>query len=362
MNKPKILMCNRPVSQRQAHGDWVQLLNTREALIALGYTVDIAESNPNLAEYDIIHLFNLNQLSETYRLYLDAKRLQKKIVLSTIWIPIPETQKFYGHRLGFKSFPIWTYLGGREFYYAWKNKTLPCWKAILFFRKTVKEIIAGVNCLLPNSDLELAALQRDIEVTGNLKYTTIPNAVNISTAQIAAKKKMIVCAGHIGPAKNQIALCQAFLQLVQDYPEYSLVFIGQANAAYAKYFKQFEKLIDNQNIFYRGRIAHEEALKLYAEAEICVLPSFFETTGLSALEALAANAKIVITECGYTRAYFKEYAQYCNPYAIASIRNALAAALVQKTPVLPKDFFTALTWQATAIKTAEVYEKLMSQL
>lgn len=48
-------------------GDTVQMQKTKQELEALGYDVDLSlELRPNLESYDLVHLFNLTRVQETY--------------------------------------------------------------------------------------------------------------------------------------------------------------------------------------------------------------------------------------------------------------------------------------------------------
>ena len=56
-----------------------------------------------------------------------------------------------------------------------------------------------------------------------------------------------------------------------------------------------------------------------------------ETPGLSSLEAAAMGKNIVVTTKGDTYDYFEDYAFYCEPDDIESIKNAL---MINLSPLL----------------------------
>ncbi len=56
------------------------------------------------------------------------------------------------------------------------------------------------------------------------------------------------------------------------------------------------------------------------------MPSWFETTGLSSLEAAAMGCNIVITRKGDAYEYFGDYAYYCDPESPDSIFKAIEKA------------------------------------
>jgi glycosyltransferase involved in cell wall biosynthesis len=91
-----------------------------------------------------------------------------------------------------------------------------------------------------------------------------------------------------------------------------------------------------------------------------VLPSWFETTGLSSLEAAVMGCNIVISNRGDAGAYFGNRAFYCEPSSPESIRTAIeqaAAAPVQQD--LIEHIQTNYTWKKAAAETLAAYKKVL---
>ena len=85
----KVLMQIRSNAFELSGGDTIQMLKTKEALEKLGIEVDISLSlRPDVSGYDVIHLFNLTRVQETYVQLKNAKAAHKPVVLSTIYWPI----------------------------------------------------------------------------------------------------------------------------------------------------------------------------------------------------------------------------------------------------------------------------------
>ena len=75
-------------------GDTTQILKTAEYLEKLGIRVDIStELEPNVKNYDIVHIFNLMRGQETYLQVLNAKKQGKPVVLPTIYGLYTEYEK-----------------------------------------------------------------------------------------------------------------------------------------------------------------------------------------------------------------------------------------------------------------------------
>jgi glycosyltransferase involved in cell wall biosynthesis len=89
-----------------------------------------------------------------------------------------------------------------------------------------------------------------------------------------------------------------------------------------------------------------------------VLPSWFETCGLSSLEAASMGCNIVITRKGYAAEYFQDNAFYCDPASPSSIRAAIEqAAIAPLRKEFQQKIFSHFTWQNAAAATYQAYKK-----
>jgi glycosyltransferase involved in cell wall biosynthesis len=75
-----------------------------------------------------------------------------------------------------------------------------------------------------------------------------------------------------------------------------------------------------------GFIDEPTKAALYSLCRVFCLPSTHEGTGLAALEAGAAGAKVVITRNGGTPDYFLDQAEYVDPGSVSSIRSGVEKA------------------------------------
>ena len=81
----KILMQSRYDILTKRGGDTVQMEQTKKALEVLGVIVDVnCSPDVTLKDYDVVHLFNLDWIQETYRQAKNAKSQNKPYVLSPI--------------------------------------------------------------------------------------------------------------------------------------------------------------------------------------------------------------------------------------------------------------------------------------
>jgi glycosyltransferase involved in cell wall biosynthesis len=102
-------------------------------------------------------------------------------------------------------------------------------------------------------------------------------------------------------------------------------------------------------------------ISYYRSAKVHVLPSWFETCGLSSLEAGAMGCNVVVADKGFAREYFGEHAFYCDPGNVASIYGAVhRAATSPLQPALEKRVRNNYTWQQAALQTMKAYQKVLT--
>ncbi|HET7119107.1 MAG TPA: glycosyltransferase, partial [Hanamia sp.] len=128
----------------------------------------------------------------------------------------------------------------------------------------------------------------------------------------------------------------------------------------ADYYVQCKK-IAAKNIHFIDHLPHEKLIKYYQKAKVHILPSWFETCGLSTLEAAAMRCNVVITNRGYASEYCNGYAFYCDPSSPSSILAATDKASKAEYPkIFQQKIFANYTWRNAACKTLEAYQKILS--
>jgi glycosyltransferase involved in cell wall biosynthesis len=372
----KILMQNRLDAYTAFGGDTVQMLKTKEELEKLGIEVDISlELEPDLSEYDIIHLFNITRIHETFIQARNCIKQGKPFVFSTIHHSKEDIRNYENKALtGFGGFLRKAIVSENLFqlmktimYVIQSRKGM---KALLNqvrfgFVKEQKYVLEKASALLPNSIMERDAIEKEFNMGVKDKCVIVPNGIEIEDqAQISAEafidkykvKDFIICAGRIEPRKNQIAIIEALKDT--NIP---IVFAGAINRKHKKYISEFLKLVNTNNVFYIGKIDREILYSAYAASKVSVLASWFETTGLVGLEAAVTGTNVVMTEKGYTREYFKDKVWYCNPEEVSSLREAILSAY--EAPKGKYDFKEEIlnnyTWAKAAEVTLTAYESVL---
>jgi glycosyltransferase involved in cell wall biosynthesis len=118
----------------------------------------------------------------------------------------------------------------------------------------------------------------------------------------------------------------------------------------------------NERLRILGFIDEPTKAALYARCRVFCLPSTHEGTGLAALEAGAAGARVVITRNGGTRDYFGDHAEYVDPGSVSSIQEAIARAWhAPRDDRLRHHIGQQLSWSESGRSLERLYLALLGQ-
>lgn len=341
-------------------GDTTQMLETAAALKELGVVADIFVANdaPDLQRYDIVHFFNIIRPADILR---HVKHCSRPFVVSTIFVE-------YGneHDAGSMMGRLQRYISSDRLEYLkviarrLKNGDSIGSSRYLFrgHRAAIREVARKAAMLLPNSHSEYRRFESAYGIPK--PYRVIPNGVNTALITSAVSpdpryRGSVVCMGRIEPRKNQLRLIQAMTG--SDIP---LFIHGKAGANHQAYYHACRSAA-GPNCTFGGHMDAPELYAAYAGAAVHALPSFFETTGLSSLEAAAMGCNIVITDRGDQPEYFGDWAEYCDPTDVPSIREAVFRALDRPVqPAFRAEILRRYTWARAASETLAAYQEVLS--
>ncbi|HJS55816.1 MAG TPA: glycosyltransferase family 4 protein [Chitinophagaceae bacterium] len=359
----KILFISRATLFKDKGGDTIQIVNTAKHLEKLGVQVTIRLSNEviDYSGYDILHFFNIIRPAD---ILIHIKRSRKPFVVSTIYVDYSEYEK--NGRKGavgvlFRIFSpdLIEYLKVIARFIVNGEKMASPEYLFLGQRRSIKKIISGSSILLPNSYHEYERLSKDYNMTK--EYKVIPNAIDTSLfrgdpGNESKKENLVICVGRIEGRKNQLNLIKAL-----NDTKFQLVIIGSPSVNQVEYYEKCKE-IAAPNVLFVANIEQEQLIDYYKSAKVHVLPSWFETTGLSSLEAAAMGCNIVITDKGDTREYFDNFAYYCDPASPKSIVAAVSKAAVNDTnKQLQQKIFSQYTWSQAAKLTLEAYQEVVQE-
>ncbi len=343
----KVAFYSYPSAFQNPGGGEIQLLNTKKALEEKGVEVKLFDQwNDRLEDFDILHIFG--SVKDCIGLMRTAKNKGVKIVLSTI---------FYSN---FK----------RAIYESGRARA----KVDLLFRHLIKLVLPNfpsgrretmllADALLPNGNAEKSQLIRLFAMPAK-KIFVVPNGVDKvfkdANPDLFMKRHNIadfsLAVGRIEPRKNQLNLIRAFNKIRKN-----LVIIGDPVSDYPDYYKKCKDTA-SENIYFLKGIDHEDPLlaSVYAASSLFIVPGWFETPGLAALEAGLAGTKIAVTKYGCTKDYFLDFVKYFDPSSINDIIKAVEISYrKQAMPGLWAHIHNNYTWDKVADATLNVYKKVI---
>ncbi|MGN6181657.1 MAG: glycosyltransferase family 4 protein [Mucilaginibacter sp.] len=356
----KVAIIARSTLFRVPGGDTVQAVQTARHLANIGIDMDVLLCNEQIAynQYDLLHFFNLTRPAD---ILYHSKKANKPYVISTILCNYSEYDKHHRKNgsilLGslpadsieyLKTMARWLF--GRDHLsslsYVWKGQ-----------RKSILDILKRSAMILPNSQSEYRRVAQTYPT--NSKCRIIPNGVDPTVFAydpfIEKDEKLVLCVARIEGIKNQLNLIKAL-----NNTGYKLLLIGAHAPNQADYYAECRRIAAD-NIKFIGHIPQVKLIKYYQQAKIHVLPSWFETTGLSSIEAAIMGCSIVITDRGDAKEYFGNDAFYCDPGDPDSILGAIHQA--SKAPFndhLYQKIHKQYTWQAAANQTLKAYQSVLT--
>jgi glycosyltransferase involved in cell wall biosynthesis len=354
----RVLMLAHQNALHMLGGGETQLFETLLALREQGVVADVSASLRLSEEpYDLLHVFSLYHADKVDQL----NRTEKPLVVSTIF---RDNAAFYPVTVGAAVF--------REEDAAQVERALRAWKqgnlrvqgldaALLDEPQEVRyvkqQVVERAQLLLPNCRWELSALSRYFGLS-NRPAHVVPNAVcperfleatPDAFVQRFGLRDFVLCAARIEPFKNQLMLMWALRDT--DIP---IVLAGKVSDP--EYGALCERWA-GKNVHFVGELPPDLLASAYAAARVHAMPSWAETPGLTSMEAALAGCAIVVGNQGAEREYFGDFAYYCNPADIDSVREAVLAAWEDRDAARREAFreyiLKRYTWSETARVTAE---------
>ncbi|MDH7514512.1 MAG: glycosyltransferase [Bacteroidota bacterium] len=365
----KVLFLARNNLLTNPGGDTTQILATREELVKRGVEVRLELVSDGqctlprsmLKAFDLVHAFNL-LLVHQYRSSLREARSEGiPVVLS----PIYWDMETYEERGG--AVALWK----KAILFLARQLNGPRIAKLLerrlksvhynpYFRRCLSNVLANADLILPNSMIEAEMLRERFGTQSPMLI--VRNGCRFLDGEMnlpdGVPAEYILCVGRIERRKNQRTLIRAMEGI--DMP---LILLGNVNMAERAYWSQcqFESRKFRVRLYHYGGRPWEETWPFFASARIHAQPSWFETPGLTSLEAAAAGCRIVCTQYGSASEYFGDEAIYCDPASVQSVRDALMRALSDTRPTTPlrERVRARYTWSATAEQTIRAYRTLI---
>lgn len=343
----RIAFFTYPAAFQNIGGGEIVLLKMREALLKKGIDVHLLDTWQDRVEtYDILHVFGT--VKDCLGVMRAAQARGVKIVVTPI---------------------IWS--DWRRAFFESSSVPERARLCIQHFTKVIfpsfpserREMMMLADRVLPNAQAELEHISKLFAIP-QAKMRVVPNGVDpvfasgdpVLFRQKYGEKKFILSTGRIEPRKNQLNLIRAL-----KGAGHRLVLIGSAVSGYEKYAEECRREGQGSVEFVPG-LQHRDPLlsSAYAACEAFVLPGWFETPGLAAMEAAVAGAALAVTQVGSTREYFGKDAQYFDPSSPKDMQQKILTAFSSgRQTALSQKMLQRYTWEHVAAKTIEIYKEIV---
>jgi glycosyltransferase involved in cell wall biosynthesis len=367
-----VLMQNRVDAYDHPGGDTVAMSCLKEHLTRQGVRVDVSlDLEPDCSGYDVVNLFNIVRVHETYVQFRNAARQKKKIVLMPIFWDFSELdRKGRGLRTRFLKLAF----GGNGFELL-KNavrfakdprqrKAIRC-HFIKSYAAKQRSLLRSVDAVTPNSRKEADLLQNRF---GRFNCHVVPNGVDPDLILKASSEEFIrnyrvpykkfgVCVGRFDERKNQLGLIQAL-----KTASIPVVFIGAPGPNYRSYHERCRQEAYGGMFLFLPGMPQSELASAYAAAHMHVQASWLETPGLTNLEAGLSGCNLILSDRGSVREYFGDFAWYCDPGVPSSVRTAGTSAFDAPRGChtqLSERILKKYTWERSAMALHQVYRDIV---
>jgi D-inositol-3-phosphate glycosyltransferase len=210
-------------------------------------------------------------------------------------------------------------------------------------------------------------------------FRPIPRAEALAAAGIDLPQpnRLVLFVGRLDPVKGLDTLLQAMCELTELEPDMSktlslVVIGGDADEEGADLSEELECLDDLKNkvglsdlVSFVGSRAQNTLAYYYSAAEVCVVPSYYESFGLVALEAMACGTPVIASRVGGLQHTIEEgetgfLVPAGDAQALAQkLRLVLCDAELRERLGRNARLSTqAYTWKAVADRMQAVYQQL----
>jgi D-inositol-3-phosphate glycosyltransferase len=173
-----------------------------------------------------------------------------------------------------------------------------------------REVVDGCDLIIASTAKEKQELTKRYGANGD-RIAIIPCGVNPDLFKPMAKnkarrqlglnhQKVILFVGRIEPLKGLEQLVQAFTLMKEEKPPLLMIVGGDDHSqGQIQTLKRMAKDLHVENrVTFVGSVAQEKLPLFYSAADICAIPSHYESFGMVALESLACGTPIVATNVG----------------------------------------------------------------
>ncbi len=175
-------------------------------------------------------------------------------------------------------------------------------------------------------------------------------------------RRYVLHVGNRSGYKDAWTLTQAFTRIAGDYPDVTLLYVGGGAPTPAER-KQWASLQGGDRMIWLSA-AEEQLPSIYAQAELCVVPSRYEGFGLPTLEGLASGAPQILADTSSLPEVGGLAARYFTPGNSVQLAEHMDAVLSDpQERIRLRELGLAqaalFSWEKTARETASIYQQAL---
>jgi len=220
-----------------------------------------------------------------------------------------------------------------------------------------------VICISESTRNDVKRIWPDLQVPMSVVYLGVNQGFNPNAPKdLSLPSRYLLHVGNRAGYKDAWTLTQAFGRIATEYPDLVLLFVGGGSPT-PEERKQWATIGDGERVKWLS--AEEGQLpSIYAQAEVCVVPSRYEGFGLPALEGLASGTPQILSDTSSLPEVGGEAALYFTPGNSHQLSERLEEVLSSpqerlRLSAAGVDQARKFSWAKTASETARLYQSVL---
>lgn len=352
----RILFLTRSSHGIHPGGDSIHLEQTAAFLRKQGHEVVLGPLHGvDWRAFDLVHLFNLTKPMTVLKnlgkpgfppivcsaIFIDPRvglRFNRPWQRGVLRLIDPEGWTYLRH--------LYHWIRGQEKAYSWQY-------ILEGQRASVQKLLQHLSCLITASEAERALIEAQYQVSCASRVIPLGTEHLPCVKDELSHPQGVVYVARFEPLKNQLALIQACRDL-----ELELTLVGTASRNHQKYYRQCMALAGDR-VHFTGALEPGQVSQVLQSAQVHLSASWYESTGLNSIEALASGCTIGVINHPIQRELFGHRAVY-HSGTVHSLRQCLQKALASS-----EDHSTwarkHFSWEKAAVKLSAIYRSILKE-
>lgn len=147
--------------------------------------------------------------------------------------------------------------------------------------------------------------------------------------------------------------------------QYKMVFVGrdhyEADLAYQEFLIQEMKLVKEVDFIFLPEVTQESIFELYKRASLVVMTPLSDGSPVSAMEAIACGAKVILGPLNYDEEIYKDWTYKLNSWDAKELSDLMVRCLMSKEKVDPKNFIPLIDRENEMNKMGAIYRESVAR-